>query len=300
MAHWDVTQGLWSCAGAHGSHKDTEGCRGDAGDTVARAGCPFPPVPQGCCRLPSPSAGLFPSAPSKPQWATGSLFLSCAKSSSVDKEQGLPSCAGPQLCPPALAQRGWIPAWPPAQTPHSALRLEGRAGNQPRSQSQRLEWLCHLRGTKAFSALGQYCHSPAVPPASGARGQLLRAAFQLHYRAPLPPSLKLRLFFRFLLPLKPPRALWRRGESFPRKLQGGDRSPVGTEGSGGSSLAPPACPVCPHGSPTEQLRPRQDPQRVLGRLTRLWSQESGMYCGGVCPPRTSVPITHQCGGTAAA
>lgn len=38
-----------------------------------------------------PTAGLFLSAPSKAQWAIASLFLSCAKSSSVDKEQGLPS-----------------------------------------------------------------------------------------------------------------------------------------------------------------------------------------------------------------
>lgn len=77
-------------------------------------------------------------------------------------------------------------------------------------------------GQRPFLPRDNICtHQQCPQPA-----ELLRAAFQLHYGAPLLPTLKLNLFFRFLLPLKPLWALWRRGESCPRKLQGGCCSPV--------------------------------------------------------------------------
>lgn len=83
--------------------RDAEvGCWGDAaGHSPSPGWClakEQPAVPTGS--LPSrftgtlpaiPAASLSLSAPSRPQWAIGSLFLSCAKSSPVDKEQGLPS-----------------------------------------------------------------------------------------------------------------------------------------------------------------------------------------------------------------
>lgn len=172
------------------------------------------------------------------------------------------------MCPPALAQRGWIPAWPLAQTPHSAPCLEGKAGNQPRSQSQRLEWLCHLRGTKAFSALGQYCHSPAVPPASGAWGRLLRAAFQLHYGAPLLPSLKLRLFFHFLLPLKPP----------PGHCGGGVKASQGSCGEEAGPLRGQRAGEAAAWHPHMLSVPPQEPHCILnGFLSMFWdgSHKSG-------------------------
>lgn len=223
MGRW--FSGMWSCPGAHtGTLRDAEVMLGTQHPEQAVPFLQFHRDASACL----PLSGFVSLSPlHTPVGATGSLFWSCAKSSCVDKEQGLPSRAGPQLCPPAPAQRGWIPAWPLPQTPHSAPRLEGRAANQPRSQSQRLEWLCHLGGTKAFSAPGQYCHSPAVPPGQRSPGTAPQSRLSAALRGTSASKSKAEVVFPLPSAIEaPPRALWRRGESFPRELQGGCWSPV--------------------------------------------------------------------------
>jgi len=132
-----------------------------------------------------------------------------------------------------------------------------------------VEWLCHLGATKAFSALGQYCHSPAVPPSQ----RSLETAPQSHHsaspRETAASKSEAELFFRFLLPLKPS---WvsqsKAGRSFPRKQQGGGWPHGHTGGLGGGGAGawhPTPAPV--HRAAVPVRGPKQDPQSSSGQLS---------------------------------
>lgn len=91
----------------------------------------------------------------------------------------------------------------------------------------------------------------------------------------------------------PPRALWRRGESFPRKLQGGGWSPAWAEGRRGSSLAPPACPLCPHCILNGFLSMFWDGSHKSGARNQGWWGLSPLHLCGAAPG--SVPALYRAG-----
>lgn len=172
MCHGDPS--VQSCAVTHGPHRDSavRGAEGGA-EVILWVTAPWPGAqPQSQVTqhpgLPAgslpPTAGLFPSAPSKPQWATECPVFELCKVFFCGRGTRTSLLKGPPAVPAGTRSKGLEPSLASGSNPPFSVGLCKAEQQAACSDSQGLQWLCHLGRTKLFSAPGQYCHSPAMPP----------------------------------------------------------------------------------------------------------------------------------------
>lgn len=133
---------------------------------LASCSAPKPghPAPQAACGVPSPCSGFVSLSPLQTPMGNREPVFEPCKVFFCGQGTRTSLLKGPPAVPTGTHSKGLEPSLASGSNPPFSAGLCKAEQQAACSNSQGRQWLCHLGRTKLFSALGQYCHSPAVPP----------------------------------------------------------------------------------------------------------------------------------------